>query len=155
MMEKFNKKIKKVVNRERCEIVKEILKKDVEKLDLMDEIADEIIAKRDRLDSLKSGMGGTEPMKGGGSSQEDKIVKILDDLRELEEAFAYLRDETGKIDAAIKSLPDAVMIDIVERVWMFGSETIRSLGHKYNLSKDKIWRKSDVALLNLYKKLIK
>ena len=50
-MDKFSRKIKKARDREKCGRVKEIEKK------------------RDRLDSLKSGMSSTDPVKGGGSNR--------------------------------------------------------------------------------------
>ena len=152
-MNNFKDKINRARDRERCGRVKERLRRYELDLDTMAEILDEIEVKRDRLDCLKSGMGNPNPTKGGGSSQEDKIVKILDDLRELEEGLGHLSAETKEVREAIKALPDPVMATIVYSVWIYRPESMRSLGEKYNLSHSAIWKKSDVALLFLYKKL--
>lgn len=152
-MNKFKDKINRARDRERCGRVKERLRRYEFDLGTMAEILDEIEVKRDRLDCLKSGMGNPNPTKGGGSSQEDKIVKILDDLRELEEGLGHLRAESKEVREAIRALPDPVMATIVYSVWIYRSESMRSLGEKYNLSHSAIWKKSDVALLFLYKKL--
>lgn len=152
-MNKFKDKINRARDRERCGRVKERLKRHATDLMTMADMMDEIEIKRDRLDSLKSGMGNTNPMKGGGSSQEDKIVKILDDLRELEEGLCHLRSETKEVREAIRALPDSQMVTIVYSIWIYRSESMRSLGEKFNLSHSAIWKKSDVALLFLYKKL--
>lgn len=152
-MNNFKDKINRARDRERCGRVKERLRRYEFDLDTMAEILDEIEVKRDRLDCLKSGMGNPNPTKGGGSSQEDKIVKILDDLRELEEGLGHLSAETKEVREAIKALPDPQMATIVYSVWIYRSESMRSLGEKYNLSHSAIWKKSDVALLFLYKKL--
>lgn len=152
-MNNFKDKINRARDRERCGRVKERLRRYELDLDTMAEILDEIEVKRDRLDCLKSGMGNPNPTKGGGSSQEDKIVKILDDLRELEEGLGHLSAETKEVREAIKALPDPQMATIVYSVWIYRSESMRSLGEKYNLSHSAIWKKSDVALLFLYKKL--
>lgn len=151
-MNKFKDKINRARDRERCGRVKERLKRYELDLETMAEILDEIEVKRDRLDSLKSGMGNPNPMKGGGSNQEDKIVKILDDLRELEEGLCHLRSETKEVREAIRTLPDSQMVTIVYSIWIYRSESMRSLGEKFNLSHSAIWKKSDVALLYLYKK---
>lgn len=152
-MNNFKDKINRARDRERCGRVKERLRRHELDLETMAEILDEIEVKRDRLDCLKSGMGNPNPMKGGGSSQEDKIVKILDDLRELEEGLGHLSAETKEVREAIKALPDPQMATIVYSVWIYRSESMRSLGEKYNLSHSAIWKKSDVALLFLHKKL--
>lgn len=152
-MNNFKDKINRARDRERCGRVKERLRRYEFDLGTMAEILDEIEVKRDRLDCLKSGMGNPNPTKGGGSSQEDKIVKILDDLRELEEGLGHLSAETKEVREAIKALPDPQMATIVYSVWIYRSESMRSLGEKYNLSHSAIWKKSDVALLFLYKKL--
>lgn len=152
-MNNFKDKINRARDRERCGRVKERLRRYELDLDTMAEILDEIEVKRDRLDCLKSGMGNPNPTKGGGSSQEDKIVKILDDLRELEEGLGHLSAETKEVREAIKALPDPQMATIVYSVWIYRSESMRSLGEKYNLSHSAIWKKSDVALLFLHKKL--
>ena len=68
-MDKFSRKIKKARDREKCGRVKERLKRYVIDLKTIDEIVEEIEKKRDRLDSLKSGMSSTDPVKGGGSNR--------------------------------------------------------------------------------------
>lgn len=144
--------MKRVRDREKIEVVKARLESYESGLRIIEELEDDIEKKREVLVCLKSVFSGTDPVQGGGSSQEDRIIKVLDDLRELEEALSSLRNEINDIDQAIKGLEDEEMIAIVNHVWIYHDDTMRGLARKYNLSKSAIRRKSDVALLALYKK---
>lgn len=154
-MEKHIKDLKKIKDKKRIADTKATLREYGECLKKIDELRLEIAIKRESIQGVGSGLANTNPSKGGGSSQESKICKVMDDIHSREKLIKDIKGEFKDLDWAIKSLDDPRMIGIVYHVWIYGNETMRSLGEKYNLSKDKIWRKSDVALLNLYFKMIK
>lgn len=145
--------MKRVRDREKIEVVKARLERYGSSLRIIEELEDDIEKKREVLVCLKAVFSGTDPVQGGGSSQEDRIIKVLDDLSELERAISSLRNDIIDIDQAIKGLEDEEMIAIVNHVWIYHDDTMRGLARKFNLSKSAIRRKSDVALLALYKKI--
>lgn len=141
-------------DKSRRETTKAILRNYKENLDYIESLKAEISKKRDRIDGVKSGLGNTYPSKGGGSSQEDTIVKVLDDIQRLEEEMYSIKLETRPIRRAIKSIKDPQHKAIIMRVWVDNSDSMRSLATQYGVSHTAIWKKSDVALLSLYKALV-
>lgn len=141
-------------DKSRRETTKAILRNYKENLDYIESLKAEISKKRDRIDGVKSGLGNTYPSKGGGSSQEDTIVKVLDDIQRLEEEIYSVKLETLPIRRAIKSIEDPQHKAIIMRVWVDNTDSMRSLATQYGVSHTAIWKKSDVALLSLYKVLI-
>lgn len=144
--------------REHIEIVKIRLSNYGKNLKLIDEIKAEIVEKRDRLDMLRCGWSDSDPTNGGGSSQEEKITNILDEIKFLEDEIRKIRLSDEEISNAIANLSDNMLQSIVFRLWVFDKhsdkhDTIRGLALKYDLSKNMIWRKSDTALLSIYKSL--
>lgn len=142
--------------RENIEIVKIRLSNYGKSLKLIDEIKAEILEKRDRLDMLRCGWSDSDPTNGGGSSQEEKITSILDEIEFLEDEIRKILLDDEEISNAIAKLSDNMLQSIVFRLWVFDKhsdkhDTIRGLALKYNLSKNMIWRKSDCALLGIYK----
>lgn len=145
-------------HRENIEIVKIRLSNYGKNLKLIDEIKVEIVEKRDRLDMLRCGWSDSDPTNGGGSSQEEKITYILDEIKFLEDEIKKFRLSDEEISNAIANLSDNMLQSIVFRLWVFDKhsdkhDTIRGLALKYDLSKNMIWRKSDTALLSIYKSL--
>ena len=145
-------------HRENIEIVKIRLSNYGKNLKLIDEIKAEIVEKRDRLDMLRCGWSDSDPTNGGGSSQEEKIILILDEIEFLEDSIKEIRLDDEEISNAIAKLSDNMLQSIVFRLWVFDKhsdkhDTIRGLALKYDLSKNMIWRKSDCALLGIYKSL--
>lgn len=138
----------------RREVVKGILRHYKDNLDYIDVLKAEISEKRDRIDGVKSGLGNTDPSKGGGSSHEDRIIKVLDEVRNIEEDIEYAKQDIKPIREAIKKIDSPQLEAIIYHKWVYGDESIRSLATKYGLSHTAIWKKSDVALLKLYKILI-
>lgn len=153
-MSKSIREERKQRDKSRRETTKAILRNYKENLDYIESLKAEISKKRDRIDGVKSGLGNTYPSKGGGSSQEDTIVKVLDDIQRLEEEMYSIKLEIRPVRRAIKSIEDPQHKAIIMRVWVNNSDSMRSLATRYGVSKDMIWRKSDVALLNLYAKII-
>lgn len=64
-------------------IVRQVLRDYGRDLEEIDSIREEIKDKRSRLNTIKSLNAQTDPVQGGGTSQEDKTIKILDEISEL------------------------------------------------------------------------
>lgn len=144
--------------RENIEIVKVRLSNYGKNLKLIDDIRAEIVEKRDRLDMLRCGWSDSDPTKGGGTSQEEKITYILDEVKFLEDEIKKIRLCDEEISNAIAKLGDNMLQSIVFRLWVYDKysdkhDTIRGLALKYDLSKNMVWRKSDTSLLSIYKSL--
>lgn len=144
--------------RENIDIVKVRLSNYGKNLKLIDEIKAEIREKRDRLDMLRCGWSDSDPTCSGGTSQEEKIIVILDEIEFLEDEIKKIRLSDEEISNAIAKLGDNMLQSIVFRLWVYDKycknhDTIRGLALRYDLSKDMIWRKSDLALLSIYKSL--
>lgn len=154
-MAKNLREIRKERDKDRREVVKKILSSYGKSLGLIEVLEDEIIQKRGRIEDIRSGLGNTDPSKGGGSSQEDTIIKVLDEVKDLEEEIASIKAEISPIRKAIRSIEDPKSKAIIMRVWVYRSDSMRGLANEYGISKDKVWRKSDVTLSGLYKKLTK
>lgn len=144
--------------RENIEIVKVRLSNYGKNLKLIYEIKAEIVEKRDRIDMLRCGWSDSDPTNGGGTSQEEKIISILDEIEFLEDEIKKIRLSDEEISNAIAKLGDNMLQSIVFRLWVYDKysdkhDTIRGIALRYDLSKNIIWRKSDAALLSIYKSL--
>lgn len=140
------------------EIVKIMLSIYGKNLKLIDGIKSEIREKRDKFDMLRCGWSDTDPIIGGGTNQEEKIILILDEIKSLEDEIKKIQLSDGDIRKAIKNLNDNMSETIVYKLWVYDKhcknhDTIRGLALKYDLSKSMIWSKSDNALLSIYKSL--
>lgn len=145
-------------HRENIEIVKVRLLNYGKNLKLIEEIKAEIVEKRDRLDMLRCGWSDSDPTNGGGTNQEEKIISILDEIEFLEDEIKKIRLSDEEISNAIAKLGDNMLQSIVFRLWVYDKysdkhDTIRGIALRYDLSKNIIWRKSDAALLSIYKSL--
>lgn len=144
--------------RENIEIVKIRLSNYGKNLQLIDEIKSEVREKRDRLDMLRCGWSDFDPTNGGGTNQEEKITYILDEIKFLEDEMRKILLDCEEISNAIAKLSDNMLQSIVFRLWVYDKysdkhDTIRGIALKYDVSKDMVWRKSDAALLSIYKSL--
>lgn len=137
----------------RRETTKAILRNYKENLDYIESLKAEISKKRDGIDGVKSGLGNTDPIKGGGCSQEDTIIKVLDEVKDLEEEIASIKAEIRPVRKAIRSIEDPKNKAIVMRVWVYRSDSMRGLESEYGISRTAIWKRSDATLLYLYKVL--
>lgn len=152
-MAKNLREIRKERDKDRREVVKKILSSYGKSLGLIEVLEDEILQKRGRIEGIRSGLGNTDPSKGGGSSQEDTIIKVLDEVKDLEEEIASIKAEIRPIRKAIRSIEDPKNKAIVMRVWVYRSDSMRGLESEYGISRTAIWKRSDVTLLYLYKVL--
>ena len=133
-------------------IVKWRLKCYGEDLELLDSLKERISIKRDKMD-LKGGWSDSEAVQGGGSTQEDKLNALLDDITKAERTITMIELENRAIKYSIDSLPDEDMKEIVYHVWVKHDRTMEQMSRELHLSKTSIWRKSDTALLYICNKL--
>ena len=145
-------------NKEKIEIVKVRLKYYGENLKLIDSLKSDIKDIEDSFDSIHSGWSDTDPTSGGSSCQEDILVKSSDEIDSLVGEIEDIKKADEDIRKAIKNLNDNMSETIVYKLWVYDKysdnhDTIRGIARKYDLSKDMIWRKSDAALLSIYKSL--
>lgn len=154
----MNKKVnelKKAKDRQICNTIKNQLEIYSLNLKLIDEYQKEISEKREELSTLRSGLGNTSEIKGGRVSKDDIIIRSLDYIDNLENELKATKKDTQKIKTAIKNIDDPLAKSIIMRIWVNKSDSMRSLANELNLSHTMVWRKSDIALLSLYKQLIK
>lgn len=109
---------------------------------------------RDRL-SLGASWSTTDAVKGGGSSQEDLQVKIIDKIDESNRRMKLIEIENRAMKMAIDDLDEDKRF-IVERMWIAqdGNRlSFRKAAEMMNLSKSTVQRLSDDAILYIFKKL--
>lgn len=139
-------------NRARTDIIKARLRNYREDLELQDSLKVRIGINRDRMD-LQSGWSNSDAVQGGGSSQEDRLNKLLDKIRDDERTIKMIELENRALTFAIETLPEEDMKKIIYHVWVCHDRSMEQLGRELHLSKSSIWRKSDAALLDIYRKL--
>lgn len=136
-------------------IARQVLRDYGRDLEDIDGIRGEIKEKRSRLNTIKSLNAQTDPVQGGGTSQEDKTIKILDEIQDLEANIIEIEKDIKIVENAINSLDDNAMVGIVYRVWVQRLETVRSIAYRYDMPSSTAWYKSNAALLSIYAKLFK
>lgn len=139
-------------NRLRINLVKARLRNYREDLELQGVLLKRVEINRDRMD-LQSGWSSSEAVQGGGSSQEDRLNRLIDKIREDERSLKLIELENRALSFAIESLHDDDMRYIVVHKWLYDDMAMVDIGKKLNLSKSTVWRKSDDALLEIYNKL--
>ena len=109
---------------------------------------------RDRL-SLGASWSSTDAVKGGGSSQEDLQVKMIDKIDESSRRMKLIEIENRAIKMAISDLDDDKKF-IVDHMWIAPDGkrlSFRKAAESMNLSKSTVQRLSDDALLYIFKRL--
>lgn len=138
-------------NKVRASIIKIRLRNYREDLEMLDLLKERIAINRDKMD-LQGGWSSSETVQGGGSSQEDKLNKLIDKIRADELDLQRIELENRALRYAINSLDDDMRY-IVNHKWIRGDLNMIDIGVRLKLSKSTAWRKSDDALLNIYKTL--
>ena len=138
-------------NKEKIALMKAKLKSYKKCLDLKKDYENKIQNKRSKLDMLRAGWSDTDPVSGGGCSQEDKIISIIDDIDEYKENTRLIEDDYEALERSLRNLPDEKMKELIYRLWIKKDTTVRGLALEEGVDKNVIWRKSDNALLILYK----
>ena len=109
---------------------------------------------RDRL-SLGASWSTTDAVKGGGSSQEDLQVKMIDKIDESSRRMKLIEIENRAMKLAIADLDDDKKF-IVDHMWIAPEGerlSFRKAGERMNLSKSTVQRLSDDALLYIFERL--
>ena len=109
---------------------------------------------RDRL-SLGASWSTTDAVKGGGSSQEDLQVKMIDKIDESSRRMKLIEIENRAMKMAIADLDDDKKF-IVDHMWIAPKDdrlSFRKAAESMNLSKSTVQRLSDYALLYIFKRL--
>ena len=126
--------------------VKKILKKYKYDLDYIDMKIDKRNNLRASIDGIKACMSDSEAVQGGGSTQEEKIIKVIDKINDIDREIAEIRLENADIRYALKNLKNDDYRSIVYHIWIFNDMTMEQMGNKLHLSKTAVWKKSDHAL---------
>lgn len=119
---------------------------------LVKEIKDEIKELRSGMVDTKSGLSNTDPVQGGGSSQEDRYFDVFDKIIELETLLKRIDLDTRALKKILSTIDDEDM-DLINKLWIDKTMSLRKLGPEVNMSKDTVKRKSDKALLYIYNEL--
>lgn len=147
----FSRQREKNKARRNASIIKARLKTYGEDLKLIKMIEERIAINRDRMD-IGSGWSSSEAVQGGGTSQEDKINKLIDKIKDDERELKVIELENRALVFAINSLDDKDKIKIMIEVWALG-RSLYDVARELNLSDSSAWRKSDQALNEIYRML--
>lgn len=119
---------------------------------LVKEIKDEIKELRSGMIDTKSGLSNTDPVQGGGSSQEDRYFDVFDKIIELERLLKRIDLDTRALKRVLSTLEDEDR-DLVTKLWIDKTSSLRKLEPEVNWSKDTVKRKSDKALLYIFEQI--
>lgn len=120
--------------------------------ELAKEIRDEIQQLRSGMTDAKSGLSNTDPVQGGGSSQEDKYFDVFDKIIELERLLKLIDLDTRALKRVLSTLDDEDR-DLITKLWIDKTRSLRKLEPEVNMGKDTVKRKSDKALLYIFEEL--
>ena len=140
--------------KERMETIRTRLKYYGEDMRLMEAEKKKIEIYRDRL-SIGASWSSSDAVKGGGSSQEDMQVKIIDKISECERHIKLIELENRAITYAINELDEDKKF-IVHHMWIVPYDdkfSYRDCAPYLKMSKDTVKRRSNSALLEIFEKL--
>lgn len=120
--------------------------------ELAKEIRGEIANLRSGMTDTKSGLSNTDPVQGGGSSQEDRYFDIFDKIIELERLLKMIDLDTRALKRVLSTLDDEDR-DLITKLWIDKTSSLRKLEPEVNMGKDTVKRKSDKALLYIFEEL--
>lgn len=103
-----------------------------------------------KLDMLQAGWSSSEPTQGGGTSQEDKVIKLLDKKKILEKEIEDIRSNNYELKYAIKQLDNTSKV-IIYNVWINRTHTMRQQAKELYMSKSTVYNKSELAIKKIYK----
>lgn len=142
----INKEYKKIKERESIDEIKSKLKS-LGEIEIINEVAcNEIEDMRDSIGGLGSAWSNSTPVQGGGTSQEDRSTVVMDKIISKEKELKDMYKDYKIYVDAIESLDDLLLIRIIYQVWVYKTETIRTLAPQVKMSKTQLWRLSDEAL---------
>ena len=121
-------------NKVRTNIIKARLRNYGEDLAMLDLLRERIAINRDKMD-LQAGWSSSDAVQGGETSQEDRLNKVLDKIREDERTITMINLENRALKYAIDTLSDADMKYIVNHKWVLNDMSMINIGKRLNLSK--------------------
>lgn len=116
------------------------------------DIREEIKELRSGITDLRSGISNTDPVQGGGSSQEDRYIDVLYKIDEHERLLKLIDLDTRAIKDILHNLDEEEFL-IVDSLWIKRTSSLRQLEPSLYLLKDTIKRRSDKILLYIYDEL--
>ena len=132
-------------------IIQLILKKELReyyfKKNNLDELKNKIEDLKDTKYSAGAIWNNCEPVKGGGTKQEDKLIEINIKLELMEQNYENNMNLIKDIDKGLKQLEETEL-KIITSLWI-QKIGINRLCNELNYSKSTIYRKSDEALRTL------
>lgn len=140
--------------KERMDTIRTRLKYYGEDMRLMEAEKKKIEIYRDRL-SIGASWSSSDAVKGGGSSQEDMQVKIIDKISECERHIKLIELENRAITYAINELDEDRRF-IVHHMWVVAKDdrfSYRDCASHLKTSKTTIQRWSNAALLEIFEKI--
>lgn len=106
-----------------------------------------------QLDMLQAGWSSSEPTQGGGTSQEDKIIKLLDKKKILENEVNQLRADNFELRYALRQL-DTTSKMIILNIWINQTYSIRQQARILYLAKSTVYDKAESAIKVIAKLMI-
>lgn len=117
------------------------------------EVREAILGELERIDGKMESLGAVvtdrTPVQGGGSSQEDKLVRYADQKKDLERELKLIDLENRKLLDGVSSL-DELGQAIVWEVWTFRRKSMHDISREYFMGISTAYRKSDEVLCSLY-----
>lgn len=141
-----------IIKIKRLDRVKADLKAYDEEMKLFKEIREEIKELRSGITDLRSGISNTDPVQGGGSSQEDRYSDTFDKIMENERLLKLIDLDTRAIKDILHNLDEEEFL-IVDSLRIKRTSSLRQLEPSLYLLKDTIKRRSDKILLYIYEEL--
>lgn len=140
--------------KERMDTIRTRLKYYGEDMRLMEAEKKKIEIYRDRL-SIGASWSSSDAVKGGGSSQEDMQVKIIDKISECERHIKLIELENRAITYAIDELDEdkRFIVHHMRVVPKADRFSYRECAPYLKMSKDTVKRRSNSALLEIFEKL--
>lgn len=136
----------------KLDVVKADLKAYNELMKEEKDIREEIKELRAGITDLRSGISNTDPVQGGGSSQEDRYIDVLYKIDEHERLLKLIDLDTRAIKNILHNLDEEEFL-IVDSLWIKRTSSLRQLEPSLYLLKDTIKRRSDKILLYIYDEL--
>ena len=140
--------------KERMDTIRTRLKYYGEDMRLMEAEKKKIEIYRDRL-SIGASWSSSDAVKGGGSSQEDLQVNMIDKIDECKRNIKIIELENRAMNYAIQEL-DKDKQFIIHHLWVVPKEnrlSYRKCGEYLKMGKDTVKRRSNSALLEIFEKL--
>lgn len=135
--------------KKRKAVIKKLRKyyNDLEEIEIIRSV---IKSYREIMENIKSLASDVESVQGGSSKQEDIMVNTIDKIKGLENQILKIEMDNVDIVNALNNIKDNEAKEIVLNVWFYKTESMETIGRKFNMGKKKVWRISNKTLCNMY-----